>query len=121
MNNGIAVMPTTEERAFMTLCRIPPDVFLSMAAREFRMGSALTCICGWAIREHLTYLGAHDPNFHAVPPGTMRAWTAGQCQSLFGGDDEEWDAIYWGVTDLRRPAIESAFVARLDRAVMEGR
>ena|SRR6185503_3398691 len=93
-----------------TLRRIPDDVILSMATREFQMYDPPSCICGWAMREDLLAATGSQGGGHSGPV---------RCAARFGGTEQEWGAIFGGVTDTYGvlPRIEMAFVRRVDEAV----
>lgn len=106
-----------------TLRRIPDEVILDMATREFQMFSARSCVCGWALRGGLSLLNGKTPDEFDVNgnPAAMAA--------RFGGTDEEWRAIFIGVTAGcgtpgcgvcraagKLPDIELAFVHRVAEA-----
>lgn len=101
-----------------TLRRVPDDVILATASREFDMGDATTCICGWVLRESLarmTNKRADDVDQYDYLPSEYG--TVPRCVSRFGGGEEEWTNIFDGVGDARFPAIELAFVDRVLEAV----
>jgi hypothetical protein len=103
------ITPTTM-KFLTTFRRIPDDVMLSIASREFDMNNGTTCICGWALREAIgeaTGVSAEDValSFFDVPYSL--------CKN-YGGTFEEWTDLYTGVTNYNINSIELAFVLRLD-------
>lgn len=114
-----------------TLRRIPAEIRLSMATREFDMHDADMCITGWAIREALlrafgTMKRVPGMEVDGVkqcdPEASIRA-----AQTLYGGTREEWARIFWGVDGKdaqgnvawtsELPAIETAFTLAVAEAV----
>jgi hypothetical protein len=126
-----------EERSAMlnyltTLRRIPDEIILEMATREFVMGSAPSCLCGWALLEDLAALQAKpldelvdnragdDPSFtnHDLFYNSSNAGAMQRMIDAFGGTKREWDAVFLGV--CRAPElrlIELAFTLRVEEAV----
>lgn len=105
-----------------TLRRIPDDIILSMGVREFHMDDATTCICGWALREGMSKVlneTADELNHYdaPAPSGEIMPGTPSRCVAMFGGDHRSWHNIFIGVTNSQLPAIELAFVVRMDEAV----
>lgn len=95
-----------------TLRRLPDDVVLDMATREFQMGEPDTCVCGWAIRHALARrldVAPEDVNGDTVSVHSE--------EKLYGGTWQEWYSIFQGVCgDVDLPLIELAFVIRVDEA-----
>lgn len=75
-----------------TLRRLPDEVVLDMATREFTMSRADFCLCGWAMRAALSQANGKTPEeFDDFGfPSDMA--------ERFGGTEDEWRAIYLGVT-----------------------
>lgn len=109
-----------------TLRRLPDDIVLDMATREFRMTEASSCVCGWALQVALDKLiGAPESRPHSL----LRDQVPATLALLFGGAQDEWDAMYYGVLPRHalRPEfftygdhvadIELAFVERVAEAV----
>ena len=92
-----------------TLRRVPADIILSVATRDINLDDGNTCVCGWVIREAF----ARRDNVDAEDTGKKLWWVSVKCPDEFGGEYDEWDAIYMGVTDKRAPLIERAFVERV--------
>lgn len=92
-----------------TLRRVPDDVILSVATREFDMPNPRTCLCAWLVREQLAQQ-------HDTAADDEVGWAIDE-KVLFGGTSSEWAEIYVGVLDRRLPAIELAFVDRVAEAV----
>jgi hypothetical protein len=104
----------TEERALETLCRVPDRIILAVMGREFDMSDYQTCVCGWVLREKVAELqnrAASEVDVDDLPNSVCR-----ECAGTFGGTVGDWDDIFMGVTDGQLPAIESAFVRRVDEA-----
>jgi hypothetical protein len=106
-----------------TLRRLPDDVVLDMAGREFDMDSYTTCVCGWAVRIELA-----KQTRGATPDNQdVRGWVPETCEDLFGGTTQEWNSIFhgvlaWGSGDYDiLPLIELAFTIRVDEAVRNSR
>lgn len=97
-----------------TLRRIPKDVRLSMATREFWMFVGWACVCGWAVRDAVL-AATGEESVHPAIVGHEGDWL-GATRKTFGGTRREWQRIYSGVCDDKTaPAIETAFTI----AVME--
>lgn len=121
-------MDKTDERQqvakyLKTLRRVPGDVILSIASRDIDPLWAPTCLCGWVVREHLATIADKDA-------GEVNATgdSAYEAQEIYGGTDEEWEAIYrdiwddeqhaWhhGGTGKRAALVEEAFTLRVMEA-----
>lgn len=104
-------------RYLRTLQLVPDDVILEMATRDFNMRSADSCLCGWAVREGLAALASLPvDDFRILPTATL--YVPAECQRLYGGSLSEWRAIFFDVVDSGHfPAIERAFVERIEQAV----
>lgn len=111
-----------------TLRRLPDDVVLDMATREFAMHSEDACLCGWALRASLSRLDGKAPEEFSGDD-----WddpnTDTEIVRLFGGTPDEWRDIYVGVTEKsdnmwdyyvgrrgKLPEIERAFIERVAEA-----
>ena len=119
-------MSTPEYLPYLeTLRRLPDDVVLDMATREFDMVWGHLCLCGWAMRAALSRANGKAPDeFGAVDVGSP---VHGLVEK-FGGTVAEWSAIYWGVTPVMESTyyddplsghimdIELAFVYRVEEA-----
>jgi hypothetical protein len=98
-----------------TLRRIPKPIRLAMATREYAMGDPNACLTGWALRESLAFANGKTADEYEVyqydnfgdPEDSRRR---------FGGTVEEWEEIFWGVTDERRAEIEVAFFTAVSEA-----
>lgn len=103
-----------------TLRRIPDDIILSMATRNFDMLVPNVCLCGWAWREALDHASKEKRAALTVGDDTaMRfdsvwCYTDNGCRKAFGGTSAEWSSIY-GDADM--PVVETAFTVRLEEAV----
>jgi hypothetical protein len=102
-------------KVLRTLRRIPDDVILTMATRQFFMGDPDECVVGWAIRDM------------GLP---QKSYDEHEAVTAFGGTYDEWRDVYIGVCYFmprgwdRRPCfpeIELAFVQRVDEAVKNSR
>lgn len=85
-----------------TLKKIPDDIVLSMATREFNMVNPCTCICGWALREAIMQNGEEDDICGVI--GAV---------SRFGGTYQEWSKLSWDSYN-KTELVEEAFVERLN-------
>ena len=104
-------MTNSETRQLLTtLRRIPDDVILSMATREYDMNSCIACVCGWALHEDsLRTVGAVTASAQPIIP---------QCVDRFGGAEQEWINIFGGAArPYYLPNIETAFTLRVAEAV----
>ena len=94
-----------------TLRRVPDDVILSAATREFDMWAGDTCVCGWVVREALGRLNGTDAAQQDV------FFSHHVAQQQFGGTREEWGRIYGSVTyPSGLAAVEEAFTLRVMEA-----
>jgi hypothetical protein len=105
-----AQLPEDVRGYLTTLRRIPAPVRQSMAAREFDMNWSETCVCGWAIRDALEAATGRDSQGYGTP---------GDCVRLFGGTDDEWYRIYYGVLphNGKLRSIETAFAIAVAETV----
>ena len=94
-----------------TLRLIPRDAILDMATRQFNMTDPTSCVCGWAIREHLalsTGVSVEDASAYSG----AGYWA--NVSEMLGGTTNEWADIFNGVTNrVTLPAIEEAFTRRV--------
>lgn len=95
-----------------TLRRIPAPIIQAMATRKILPQKPESCLCGWAVREAMAFANGETADQHH--PG---AFTEFRCQENFGGDVREWCHIYFGITDDRHEAIETAFAIRVAECV----
>lgn len=103
-------LDTDVQRYLTTLRRIPKEVRLSMATREYDMNDPATCVCGWAIRDELLRAVGSENESHG--------FVQNECAERFGGEVESWDAIFDGVCYPERlPLIEEAFTLAVMEAV----
>lgn len=108
-----------------TLRRVPDEIILSVATRNLKLAEGASCLCGWAVREAIARIRQTDP-VHVF----FESGNGDRCATLFGGTEDEWQAIYHGVADdpqcydwttgryvpnegCRLPEIERAFVERV--------
>lgn len=78
-----------------TLRRIPDDIVLSVASRDFEMGSGYSCLLGNTLREVLVACAA-------APAFDKAGWcwptvAHAELHDRFGGEYSEWKNIYYGV------------------------
>lgn len=99
-----------------TLRRIPAEVRLALATREFAMYDGVACLCGRAVREDICAVAGMDFGDEIDPvrfgdgrDGLLFGVVDG-CMNRFGGTRREWDAIFHGVTCFDLPFIETAFI-----------
>lgn len=133
------------KRATKTLNLIPDYAILDMVARGIAPSDHRACVIGSAIQAELLHAAGEElaidptePAFADDSPSTrIPAPSSAQfqdaidrvfgqdrdevdaCAKAWGGSASEWDFVYGGVargSDVL-PAIETAFVQRLDRAV----
>jgi hypothetical protein len=109
----------SHEPYLKTLRRLPDDVVLDMATREFEMGLGDTCVCGWALRAGLSLANGETPDEVQLFGGPSLRDTAvtEDLAKEFGGQRGEWEDIWDGVCMGDLPDIELAFAIRLDEAV----
>jgi hypothetical protein len=106
-------MSRTPEQYLSTLQRIPDDIILAIAAQDFEEGSPARCVCGWAVRESIARAAGIDADTVELSSCLLTL----DCVERFGGERDEWLHIYYGVMDFRAPAVETAFVDRLNEIV----
>jgi hypothetical protein len=99
-----------------TLRRVPDDVILDMGVTDLELNDGMRCVVGWALRASMAKrLGkrADDVSFEDYDDYEYRA-----VARELGGTEKEWEDVYYGVTQSwTLPAVELAFVLRLDEAV----
>lgn len=101
-----------------TLRRLPDEVVLDMATREFDMDAYDHCLCGWAIRGALSYMDGCTPEEvdSDVVAGQGNGSVPRGLAERYGGEVEAWKTIFVGVQGARLPTIERAFVERVAEA-----
>jgi hypothetical protein len=115
--NAANERPTAREAApyLKTLRRLPAHVVLEIAGGDLLLGSAPSCVCGLAYRTALAY--ATRTSLERVRIPNLLETTYDACAQVFGGTSLEWHHIFYGVVDHRMPAIEYAFVTRLQECL----
>jgi hypothetical protein len=97
------------------LARLPDEVMLEIAGHEFEMCNENSCVCGWALRAVIARLEGHyiddvdiwyADGYGGDVPGTLAKYV--------GGTSKAWERLFYAVTDERLPAVEYAFVRRLN-------
>lgn len=84
---------TPKVRGYLkTLRRIPDNIVLSLATRNFEMTNPASCLTGWALREAVGALRGQPAE---DVPGNQYLWES--CSEQFGGTDDEWRRIFDGV------------------------
>lgn len=110
-------------RYLATLRRIPKEIVLDMAFRDFDMGDPDTCICGWAFRESLAARSDVDASNVSGPvmasdrDELTSDFTCRRLAAVFGSTRDAWNEIYWGVTGTSALFIEEAFTLRVQECV----
>lgn len=101
-----------------TLRRIPEPIFLDLATRDLDLGDGTRCVVGYVVREALSNAASEviDPDDHDKYDVAFDSEPA-SAAAAFGGTEDDWYEIYYGVTDHCLPDIELAFIARLDEIV----
>lgn len=125
---------TIDQRDPTRYRRVPDDIILSVASREFEMGDNASCVCGWIVREavaRLRNVAAEMVDLSdtiMLPNGEEFYLSKEGCHMIFGGSRLGWEEIFHGVTGISDfdptyegnpavPDIERAFMNR----VMEAR
>lgn len=93
--------------------RIPDAIVLSVATRDYNEMDPHRCLCGWALREQIALASGVDADSVVPDPGTV----VQRCAAAFGGEWVEWATVFSGVTDHHAPAIEAAWVNRIEEAL----
>lgn len=124
---------------------IPDDIMLKLATRQFDMAKGNLCVCGWAVREGISYMANIEAEKVSllklgtnIPPQIRRAvalldaeegfctmdpdWLRMQdhvpalCVVLFGGTVNAWNRLFVGVTlSDQMPLIERAMLLRMNQ------
>lgn len=95
-----------------TLRRIPGASILDMATRNIDMILPESCLCGWAVREALAVAARVDAGkIVRTSKSRLGTTTPELCAELYGGDAEEWQAIFYDTTFAS--ASEMAFTLRV--------
>jgi hypothetical protein len=121
--NTIDTLTEGAKPYYTTLKRIPSEILLSMATRDFKMEHPNTCIVGWALREHFIKYVNPERRVESVGIVETAPHTTQEKRivELFGGTCHDWNQIFFGVcSSYKLPLIEEAFVACLDDAVNGG-
>lgn len=108
-------MNANVKKYYNTLKRIPADIRLRMATREFNMNYRHSCVCGWAIRESIA---STLPNTDAA--GVFPFFNISlplSCATTFGGNVISWNEIFLGVVNGNYNDIELAFTYALEDAL----
>ena len=111
-------MAQSVNRYLQTLRRVPDDIILSVATRDVELDSFSDCVCGWVYREMRARAANTDAEVESVGSGlfsTPTRITEGLA-AKFGGVEEEWADIFWGV-EWHASEIELAFTDRVLEAV----
>lgn len=98
-------------RVLRTLRRIPVDIRLELATREFDMFDGQKCLVGTAVRAGLAR--AQNPATEDVNSDSVYD-DPNEAVKLFGGTERRWGEIYSGVMEPDTfPIIERAFTNAL--------
>lgn len=98
---------------------VPDDIILATGAADLNLADGNSCLCGTFMREAFARIRNSDPTTIRPEAGTALN-SARQCMMVFGGNEDEWLDVYFGVNDIfgeRCPQIEAAFVDRVLEAV----
>lgn len=112
--------PTAREAApfLKTLRLLPKHVILEIAGSELDLLVGNYCVCGLAYKSAIAKalkVDITDVDSH-MHRGTDESIPSA-CARVFGGTPVEWADIYFGVTNQNMPAIELAFVQRLQECL----
>jgi hypothetical protein len=121
MRQRIAISP--EARPYLeTLRLLPADIRLSMMTRQFDLGDAHFCICGWALREIIARAWSLSD---AESVNDEQRWSFMEDKNVPGalatvhGAERGWSKLY-GDAELCPDLVEEAFTIALMEAA-EGR
>ena len=118
------------DRAYRTLKRVPDDIILAVMTDDMNLENTQTCLVGSVVQEKVLQMANLEfnptANLNRIDRGKYSGGSVNSAQSLFGGEYEEWNEIYYGVTnhpedtgdsELDVHEVEIALARRLDLAL----
>ena len=118
------------DRAYRTLKRVPDDIILAVMTDDMNLDNNQTCLIGSVVQEKVLQMANLEfnptKNLARIDGGKYSGGSVNSAQSLFGGEYNEWEEIYYGVThqpedvgdfELDVHEVEIALARRLDLAL----
>lgn len=94
------------KRFLKLLRRVPDAIILEVAGQTFAMSDFARCVCGHTLRATVRALTGRDAQIrdevtldHAGNIKEARRLVTGPLSAIYGGTVDEWDALFYGVTN----------------------